>query len=331
MDRTTPKFERKTFMETLRKYSVIFTAAFIVIIAFILTKGTFLSANNLLNVGERSAAIGIVALGQMLVILTGGIDLSVSGIIGIGFCTVSLLSDKITNIPILFVIILTLFITAGFGSINGLLVSRTRIPPFILTLGTYLTFQSLALVLSGAANLSFVNYAQWVKNVTKMSELAGRLSSTILWILVSCIIMYILSFSKFGKNIYATGANELAANMSGIKSKNIKLAVYTLSGLMSGIASLLIMYKLVNCNPASTVSYQIDSIAAVIVGGTSLNGGEGSVYGTFVGAFIMATLVNLMNLVSLDVYSQNIVKGIVLITFVFISQYLSNAKVNSKG
>ncbi|MCG8483461.1 MAG: ABC transporter permease [Clostridia bacterium] len=326
MKKTTVLKERRTLLEILRQYSVIVTAVVMVMIALISTKGTYLTANNLLNVGERAAAIGIVALGQMLVILTGGIDLSVSGIIAVGFSITTLFSDKITTIPIPIVILLMILVTTGCGSINGLLVSRTKIPPFMITLGTYLVFQSVALVLSGAANLSFENQVDWMYTNLGLTGFVGRIFPTVLWLVISGIIIFILAFTKFGKNIYAIGASELASKMSGINNNKIKFSVYALSGLLCGLAALTIEFRLRNCNPASSVTYQIDSIAAVIVGGASLTGGEGNVYGTFIGAFIMASLVNLMNLVGLDVYSQNIVKGIVLIGFILVTRVLANSK-----
>lgn len=326
MNKTTILKERRTFREILRQYSVVVTAVIMVMIALISTGGIYLTANNLLNVGERAAAIGIVALGQMLVILTGGIDLSVSGIIAVGFSITTLFSDKITTIPIPIVMLLMISITTACGAINGLLASRTKIPPFMITLGTYLVFQSVALVLSGAANLSFENQVDWMYTNLGLTGLLGRIFPTVLWIVISGIIIFILAFTKFGKNIYAIGASELASKMSGINTNKIKFSVYALSGLLCGLAALTIEFRLRNCNPASSVSYQIDSIAAVIVGGASLTGGEGNVYGTFVGAFIMASLVNLMNLVGLDVYSQNIVKGIVLIGFILVTRVLANSK-----
>ncbi len=318
--------ERKTILEFLRKYSVVVTALLMVIVAVITTKGLFFSANNLLNIGERAAAIGIVALGQMLVILTGGIDLSVSGTIAICFAITSILSDKSDMLPIPLVILITIIIAVACGGLNGFLVSRTKVPAFMLTLGTYLIYYSVALVLSGAANVSFENQIDWMIVTFGLGGLMGRLFPTILWFIVSGIIIFVLAFIKFGKNVYATGASQLAARMSGINSKNIKFGVYALSGFLCGIAALTIEFRLRECNPASSASYQIDSIAAVVVGGASLNGGEGNVYGTFIGAFIMAALVNLLNILGIDVYSQDIVKGIVLIGFISLTQFLSNTK-----
>jgi ribose/xylose/arabinose/galactoside ABC-type transport system permease subunit len=318
--------ERKTAIELLRKYAVVVTAVLMVVVAIIWTKGVFISTNNLLNIGERAAAIGIVALGQMLVILTGGIDLSVSGIIAISFSVTSLLSDKSTVIPIPFVILIMILIAVACGSLNGLLASRTKIPPFMLTLGTYLIYYSVALVLSGAANVSFENQVDWIIRTFNFGGLMGRLFPTILWVVVSGIIIFMLASMKFGKNVYATGASELAAILSGINGKRVKFTVYALSGFLSGIAALTIQFRLRECNPATATSYQIESIAAVVVGGASLTGGEGNVYGTFVGSFIMAALVNLLNLIGVDVYSQDIVKGIVLIGFITLTQFLSKSK-----
>lgn len=314
-------FRATSFQELIRRYAVLITAFFMILVAAIATGGNYLSLSNMLNVGERAAGIGIVALGQMLVILTGGLDLSVSGIVAVGYCLTDLLS-KIPGFPMPLVILLMIVGTTVCGAINGFLVSRTKVPPFMVTLGTYMAFQSLGYVLSKAAKLNFQDQQKWMIQNLGLSGLMGRLFPSMLWIIVSVAIILMLAYFRFGKNIYHTGGNELAAEMSGINTKRIKFLVYTLAGTLCGIAALTLEFRLRFVNVSSTGSLQIASIAAVIIGGTSLKGGEGNVYGTFVGAFVMASLDNLMNLVGIDVYSQDIVKGGVLLTFMSLTTVL---------
>ncbi len=316
---------RSSMQEFFRKYAVLVSGAVMILIATLSTGGTYLTTGNMLNVGERAAAIGIVALGQMLVILTGGLDMSVSGIVAVGYCVTHLLSLN-EAIPMPMVILLMILATTACGAINGFLVSRTRVPPFMITLGTYMAFQSLAYVLSSAAKLNFQAQQKWMIQTLGLSGTAGRLFPTILWITISIIVIFTLAFSRFGKNIFQTGGRELAAKMSGINTRRIKFLVYTLAGTLCGIAALTLEFRLRFCNVSSTTSLQIASIAAVIIGGASLKGGEGNVYGTFVGAFIMASLDNLMNLVGVDVYSQDIVKGAVLLGFMCLSTALSRRR-----
>ena len=310
--------------EFLKKYSVILTAVVLIIIATIASKGLYFRSSNMINVGERAAAIGIIALGQMLVILTGGMDMSVGGITSVGFCTTALLLQY-TKLHPFMVIVLMLLATTGCGAVNGIIVAKSKIPPFMLTLGSQMFFASLALVLSKSQNLQFAGQVTWMVDAWHLDGLAGRLFPTLLWIVASLVIILVLAYSRFGKNVYQTGGTELAARMSGIKTDRIKFMVYALSGFFCGLAALTVEFRLQFCNASSTSSYTIYSIAAVIVGGTSLAGGEGNVYGTFVGAFIMASLDNIMNLCNLNVYSQDAVKGIVLLVFVAISCRLTGS------
>lgn len=314
---------KKSIHEFLRIYSVFFSTVIMILIAVIITKGKYLSGNNMLNVGERAAAIGIVALGQMLVILTGGLDLSVSGIIAVGYSLTALLLNH-TIIPVPMVMLLMLLGTTLAGAANGLIVSKTTVSPFMVTLGTFMIFQSLALVLSKAANLSFVRQVEWLEDSCGLIGVAARFFPSVIWIVISAAVIIMLAYTRLGKNIYLTGGKEFAAKMSGIRTGNIKFFVYTASGFLCGLAALTLEFRLKSGNPSSTGSYQIASIAAVIIGGASLKGGEGNVYGTFIGAFIMASLDNIMNLIGLDVYSQGIVKGAVLLSFVILSVVLSD-------
>jgi len=314
--------QKVSFEEILRKYSVVFTVLLMIIVGVIITKGDFLSGDNLLNVGERAAAIGIIALGQMLVILTGGMDLSVSGIVAVGYAITSLLLAA-SKLPVPIIMLLTIVGTTICGAINGLLVSRTKVPPFMLTLGTYMVFQSLALVLSQAQNMHYNGVVDFMKNSWHLTGLIGRLFPTFLWVFISLVVMFILAFSRVGKNIYHTGGKELSARMSGINTKRIKFLVYTAAGFLCGIAAILLEFRLQYSNATSTGTFQIASIAAVIIGGTNIKGGEGNVYGTFIGAFIMASLENLMNLVGVLVYSQEIIKGIFLLIFLGITLMLT--------
>ena len=314
--------QKVTLEEILRRYSVVISVVIMILFGELITQGSFLSGDNLLNVGERAAAIGIIALGQMLVILTGGIDLSVSGIVAVGYSITALLLEA-NSVPVPVVIVLMLLGTTLCGAINGLLVSRTKVPPFMITLGTYMVFQSLALVLSQAQNMHYNGVVDYLQNNWHLTGLLGRLFPTIMWVAISVLVIFMLAYSRIGKNIYYTGGKELSARMSGINTRRIKFFVYTAAGFLCGIAALLLEFRFQFSNATSTGTFQIASIAAVIIGGTSIKGGEGNVYGTFIGAFIMASLDNLMNLVGLQVYSQDIVKGIFLLIFLGITVLLT--------
>jgi len=314
--------ERSTFVEIIRNYSVIFTALVLVGIGLIMTGGLFISPDNLINVGDRAAVIGIVAIGQMLVILTGNIDLSVSGIMAVGLGVGSELM-KVGGVPFQVIIMLMLVATTGCGALNGLMVSRTKIPAFMLTLGTFMVYTSLGLVITRAQSMGFRPLQEWINSSLVMDN---RLFSIIMWLALGVFFIFVLQSTKFGKNVYATGANELASTMSGVKTRQVKFAVYLITGALCGLSALTMMYRLGQMNVSTTGSYQIESIASVVVGGASLNGGEGNVYGTLIGAFIMAALLNLLNIYGVGVYEQNIIKGLVLLGFVILSNWLTSSK-----
>jgi ribose transport system permease protein len=313
--------KRVTFTEIIRKYNVLITLFALVILATITTKGLFLDGGNLLNVGERASIVGIVALGQMLVILTGGIDLSVGSIMAIALTFVAKLTDAGLPVPLAMLAAILIATIAGF--INGVLVSKTKVPPFMITIGTMLFFFSLALLLTGANQLYYLKIQDFINKTFHLNAFGSRIFPNITWFVVSIMMIFILQRTKFGKNVYAVGGREITAKLSGINTGNIKIMVYSLSGLFSSIAALVLAYRLSASNPDAGMFLQLESIAAVIVGGTNINGGEGNVYGTLVGAIIMTSLVNLLNLLNANPFIQDAIKGLLLIFFVFIMQVLS--------
>lgn len=318
------KYEKMTFMEAVRRYNVVITLIIFIIVATVLTRGLFLTTGNLLNVGERASTVGIVALGQMLVIITGGIDLSVGSIIAVSFVMLGTLSNMGFPIPI--VIIMTLMAGMVAGLVNGFLVAKTKVPPFMITLGTNIFFLSLALFLTGARQLNYVRVQDFLNNTFRLTGFGSRLFPTIVWLILSTVIIIVLARTSFGHNIYAIGGKELAAVLSGINAGRVKMLVYSLSGLFCSVAAIIIAYRLRASNPDAGVPLLLESVAAVIVGGTNIMGGEGNVYGTFAGAIIMATMVNLLNLLNADPFIQDAIKGIMLLFFVYLVQVLSKRK-----
>lgn len=316
---------RKPPLEFVRQYSVILTLVIIVIVSAISTRGLFLSPENLLNIGERASIVGIVAIGQMLVIITGGIDLSIGSIMAIAFTVISKLILEL-GVPVPLAIMVTLFVGAFVGMINGLLVAKTRVPPFMITLGTMLFFFYLALLITGSKQLYYEQIQLYFNGVFKLDAYGARFFPTATWLIISIAMIAVLQRTRFGQNIYAVGGKELAARLSGIRADNVKIIVYTLSGLMCAIAAVVYGYRLKAANPDAGMKLQLESIAAVIVGGTNVLGGEGTVYGTFVGAIIMASLVNLLNLLNVDPFIQDAFKGLLLLVFVYIMQLLSKRR-----
>ncbi len=311
-------------MQLVRKYNVIITLSFLVLLATWATKGLFLDSGNLLNVGERASIVGIVALGQMFVILTGGIDLSVGGIMALSFIVISRAPDA--GVPVAVAIVLTLCTGTLAGLINGLIVSKTKVAPFMVTMGTMLFFSSLALYLTGSNQLYYDKLQKLFNEGLQLGILGSRLLPTVTWLIASVAVIFILQKTRYGKNLYAVGGKELAAKLSGINTVKTKICVYASSGLLSSMAAIVLAYRLSASNPDAGMSLQLESIAAVIVGGANINGGEGSVYGTLLGAIIMAGLVNLLNLINADPFIQDAIKGLMLIAFVFLIGVVTHRK-----
>lgn len=313
-----------TVMEFLRKYNIFITLALTIIISAIVTNGLFLDSQNLLNIGERASIVGIVALGQMLVILTGGIDLSIAGILAIGFVIIGKATHA--GVPVPVAILLVIIACMAAGGINGIMVLKTKIPPFMITMATLMFYSSLALFLTGSSQLKYDKLQDFINTTFNMGKLGARLFPTTMWLLLTAVVIFVLARTRFGNNLYAVGGKEAAAKLSGIKTLKAKFSVYLMSGFFCAVAAIVLAYRIKASNPDVGMSLNMDSIAAVILGGTNINGGEGSVYGTLVGAIIMAALINLLNLVNANPYIQESIKGLMLIAFVFITQYLSKRK-----
>lgn len=308
-------------IEFLRRYNVGVTFLVLFLIATFSTGGSFFTLNNLLNVGERASIVGIVAMGQMLVILTGGIDLSVNGMMAMSFTLFAVLTAM--GVPIGVAILASIVVGSILGAINGLLISRTKIPPFMVTLSTMLIFNSLALITASARELRYSNLQEFINTGFGNNVILTNLLPTIVWLILSGLLLFLLSRTRVGMNIYAVGGAEEAAFLSGIRATKTKVGVYIMSGVLCSIAALVFAYRLGSLNPISAESYQLESIAAVILGGANANGGEGTVYGSFFGAILIAMLGNILNLLRVDPYLQYGIMGLLLILIIIGQKYLS--------
>jgi ribose transport system permease protein len=315
---------RISLIEFLRRYNVLITLVIMIAFASTTTSGLFLGFENLLNVGERASVVGIVALGQMLVILTGGIDLSVGGLIAIALTVVS--KTEHLGVPPWLAIILAICASMILGALNGFLISKSKVPPFMITMGAMLFHFSLATWITGAGQLEYYHLQDFLNSLFRLNRFGARLLPTFTWLFFSFLLVYMLGRTRFGNNVYAIGGKETAAVLSGVRAGTVKIMVYMLSGLFCALAGIVLAYRLGASNPNIGTAFLLESIAAVVIGGTSLMGGEGSIYGTLVGSFIMATLVNLLNLLNANPYLQEAIKGVMLVGFVFIIQTLSRRK-----
>lgn len=282
----------------------------LVILSVVITtlSPVFLTPLNLVNVARQSSINAILAAGQTFVIMTSGIDLSVGSVLAVG-STVS--TDlAVRGVPVPLAMLGGLVMGGLIGSLSGLFVSRTRIPPFIVTLGMLNIGRGITYLWTGA---------RVVSNLPPGYSVLGRgqvfgIPTPVLIMAIVYIAGYItLSQTKFGRSLYAIGGNKEAAKLSGINVSNCLFAVYAISGVLAALGGVVLAGRLNSGQPEAGVGYELDAIAAVVIGGTSLFGGQGSIGGTLIGAFVMGVLRNGLNLLNVSAFWQQIAIGSVVI------------------
>lgn len=275
----------------------------------------FWTTGNILNVLRQTSLNAIMAIGMTFVILTGGIDLSVGSVLAFSGIVAAGLSHS--GVHALVAIIAGLIIGTVLGFINGLSVTKGNVPPFIATLAMMTMARGATLVYSnGQPKTGLGDSFSFLGN--------GKILSipfpVIVLLLVLIIAYYILSQTATGRYIYATGSNERAARLSGIKTDRIKILVYAISGFTAALSGMIVTSMLNSASPTAGTGAELDAIAAVVLGGTSLSGGQGGVAGTIIGALIIGVLNNGLNLLNVSSYYQQLIKGIVILAAVLIDR-----------
>jgi ribose/xylose/arabinose/galactoside ABC-type transport system permease subunit len=279
----------------------------------------FFTVSNLLNVAQQTSVNAIIAAGMTFVIISGGIDLSVGSIVAIsGIATASVLEREGATI---FGILAGLAAGAACGLGNGLLITLGRLPPFIATLGMMSVARGMALVASGGRPIS--GFSEEFRAIATGEYF---FTPAPVWIVLGVYLLahLVLTRTKFGRYVYAIGGNQEAARLSGVAVRFHKTTVYVICGLGSGLAASILTARLNSAQPIAGIMYELDAIAAVVIGGTSLMGGEGSLAGTLVGALIMGVLRNGLNLLGVSSFLQQIVIGLVIIVAVLVDATLKN-------
>ncbi len=281
----------------------------------IFTKG-FLTGTNLSNLVRQTAINGIVALGMTMVIIAGGIDLSVGSVVGFSGIFAALLMKN--GVPVIWAVLLSILVSFIMGGINGFMVFDGRIPPFIATLGSMAIIRGAIMLVSGARMIaglpkSFLDFAQ--------ATVLGFPSLFLVWFFLILFSILLTRHTPFGRNVYTIGSSIEVARLSGINIRLTTYMIYGLSGLMSGIAGILMTSRLANGIPTGGQGYEMDAIASCVIGGASLSGAEGTILGTVMGAFIIATLRNGGNLLGIDPFILQIVNGIIIVAAVYVDQY----------
>lgn len=281
----------------------------------------FMSTSNILNVLRQTSINAIIASGMTFVILTAGIDLSVGSILA--FSGAIAASVLVATGSAVMAIICAVFIGGICGAFNGVLAGYTKLQPFIITLISMMILRGMVMVFSNGRPISIgTGPAADTFYAFGSGYIFGIPTPVYIMLLVFAVIWFIQNHVRFGRYIYAIGNNEKGAILAGINTKNIKLMVYVISGICSAVASLILTARLSSAQPVAGTSYELDAIAAVVVGGTSLLGGKGSIVGTFAGALIIAILSNSLNLLNVSAYYQMIIKGMVILCAVFLDMLL---------
>ena len=281
----------------------------------------FLTLSNLLNVVEQSSVIAIMAAGMTFVIVTAGIDLSVGSVLALSGVVMATLLQAGVPLP--------LAVTAGLGSgflcglLNGVLITRGRLPPFISTLGMMSVARGAALLVTQGRPVS--GFSESFRNLASGEVLYVPIPILVM-ILVFLAAAVLLGKTGFGRHVYAIGGNEEAALLSGVDVGKVKTLVYGICGMLSGLAAVILTARLNSAQPIAGIMYELDAIAATVIGGTSLMGGEGTVFGTLVGALIMGVLRNGLNLLDVSSFVQQIVIGSVIILAVLVDMFLKNRR-----
>lgn len=327
--------------EFIRKYMIIGILILFVVVLAIMTGGNSVQPVNLVNVIRQVSAIGIIGVGMTFVIITLGIDLSVGSILGLSAVVASSLVQVPTgslvkfagiDLPVIVGILAGLAVGALAGFINGVLISRFRLAPFIATLGMMSIARGLAYIYTGDGRpfsdlKPDYNYlGQGYLFAIPGQPLSGIPLPVVLFIGVAIVATFLLGYTKFGRYAYAIGGNETAARVSGISIPKITLIIYTMSGLLAGLAGILQSARIGSGNSTLGQGIELDAITATIIGGTSFKGGIGTIWGTVVGALLIGIINNGLDLLNVSPFWQIVVKGCIIILAIIIDERKNSKK-----
>ncbi len=300
-------------------------AVIVLFIFFSITARNFFTVRNVLTLALQTSAITLMGIGVTFTIITGGIDLSIGSVIALAG-TVAVMVGR-AGVPIWLSMIVGLLVGVAAGLTNGLLITKLKLPPFIATLGIMMVARGVALTISNANALPAPEGFGNLGNNTIFGtgpQFPGISYPVLIMIAVALIFGFILTKTRIGRYTYAVGSNEEAARLSGIKVDRVKNINYIFSGLLAGLVGIILASRMVTSQPNSAVGYELNAIAAAVIGGTSLMGGVGTVGGTVIGSFIIGILTVGLTMAGANYFMQQIVIGLVVIGAVAVDQLRSN-------
>jgi ribose transport system permease protein len=287
----------------------------VVSIVMIFASDSFLSASNITNILRQVSINALIAVGMTFVILTGGIDLSVGAVMALsGTLAAGLMASGLNGVLALLICVL---VGTGFGLANGAFVAYAGMPPIIVTLATMGIARGLGLIYTGGYPIS--GLPRWV-NWFGEGRVFGLQAPILIMILVYVLGWVLLERTPFGRYVYAIGGNETATRLSGVRVARSKLLIYAISGFTAGIAAVVLTGRLMSGQPNAGQGFELDAIAAVVLGGTSIAGGRGSLIGTVLGALLLGVLNDGLNMVGVNPYVQTVVKGVIILLAIYIGR-----------
>ncbi|HUI72982.1 MAG TPA: ABC transporter permease [Spirochaetia bacterium] len=312
-------------------------ALLVIIVIFTILSNTFLTLQNILLMTRHVAINAFLAIGMTLVIVSGGIDLSVGSILGLCGMIVGYLIDAglplhlfgvVVYFHTWFIMIIAIAAGALIGSANGLIITRLNVAPFIATLGMLYVARGMALLSNNGSTFPFLSGQKGLGNTgfpfLGEGDILGVPVPIWLLVVVALIAAFVASRTPFGRHIYAVGGNERAARLSGVRVNAIRFYVYVISGALAALSGLIVTSQLVAAHPASGETYELNAIAAAVLGGTSLMGGRGTIGGTIIGSFVIGILADGLVMVGVSDFWQMVIKGLVIIVAVAIDQLQVN-------
>ena len=301
-----------------RKYATLFIlVTFLIAMAFLSDR--FFTFKNLTNVGRQISLNAILALGMTLVIISGGIDLSVGGVCALGCCVCAKILNSTGSS--LLAIAVVLLIGLAVGAFNGFVVSKTGIAPFIVTLSTVSIIRGITLVMTNASPMPISNAAF---KFIGQGTLLGIPFPIYITLILAIITAFVMNKTVFGRYVYAIGGNERSAVVAGIQVKKVKISVYMVSGFLAAFTAIIYTSRLSSGVPSLGDGFEMDAITAAVIGGASLAGGQGHIWGTMIGAVIIGILNNALNLLNINSYFQDIVKGVVVLLAVLFDFFIQS-------
>jgi ribose transport system permease protein len=307
---------RLNLSRSQKQFLSTFSGLFLLAVVFTILSPYFFSVNNLLTVATQTAVIAIIAIGQTYVLITGGIDLSIGSNIALSAMVAGLIMRA--NLPVPLAVLAGLVTGLASGAVSGTLVAFGNIPPFIATLGTMTVARGLSFTLTQAIPIS--GLPKTFTTFWGTGSTGGIPNPVIIMVILVAVFAFILAKTKLGRHVYATGSNFEAARLSGVNTRKVLITAYVFSGILAAFAGLIMAARIISAQPSAGDGYELDAVASSVIGGTSTMGGEGTVAGTFVGAFVIGVLRNGLNLIGVSPFIQKIVIGIVIVGSVFLDR-----------